>query len=210
MENKKGNGLTIFLIILVLIFAIVGTLLFTGVIKSPLVKCNEKEVVENNTINDNTKKDTTTVVQKTADERYKEYLTNLANSIKTNYLADADEIKGFTNNNWGSAELNQNLELIARKLNDNTNELDTYKIADNVVSFTATGNGQGAYYSVYYITADGKLYQAKKTDLSIDAYEIKELENKNIIEIRIGSMMYYGQVPIFVDIDGNIQYGISN
>ena len=49
MENKKGNGLVIFLIVLVLLLAVGGTLLLTGVIKSPFIeekKCDEKKTTE--------------------------------------------------------------------------------------------------------------------------------------------------------------------
>ena len=58
-ENKKsGKGLVITLIVLLVAFAACAALLFTGVIKSPMVKCEEKTTEKTNTKTDSdTKKD---------------------------------------------------------------------------------------------------------------------------------------------------------
>ena len=61
MENKKsGKGLVICLTIFMLVFATCTALLFTGVIKSPMVKCEDKVVEKTSTKTDDDTKKTDT------------------------------------------------------------------------------------------------------------------------------------------------------
>ena len=218
MENtkKKGKGLVITLAIFMVVFATCAALLFTGVVKSPLVeekKCTETKVdtkTTDDTKKTDTKTDTTTT--KTADERYKEYITSLAASIKEKYVSDHEihsesheskdyynaESYMYTNSSYGVA-IKSNLELVYT-----SNGIRDQHIADNVVSFYNIHEGNGLDYFIYFITTDGKLHRTELIDHIFNNTEltIEDLDYKNIIEVKQGSAV--AAVPIFIDIDGNV------
>lgn len=58
-NRKKGNGLVIFLVVLLLGITMAGTLVFTGVINSPFIKCDEKETKCDTTTKEDGKKSAT-------------------------------------------------------------------------------------------------------------------------------------------------------
>ena len=215
-NNKKGNGLVIFLIILMIVFASLTILLGTGVLKSPFVKCEEC-------------KDTTTVVEDnnkktefmSSDERYKEYIANLAKNIKEKSSFDANTIEGqfsgytndvYNNNYYNNGDetdyynisITKDLELI---INYGDSTFKEYKIADNVVTYSRIHTGNGGMSSLYFITTDGKVHSVN-IEASIyggKAVSIADLDKKNIIEIKQGSTS--AGFPVFIDIDGNVTFG---
>lgn len=228
-NNKKGNGLVILLIVLLLVFASVSVLFITGVIKSPFVKettnvetsnkttiTTESETTNSETVNNSsTNEQTTKVVTKSSDERYKEFITNLASSIKKNYINDhkqiegsyetsdiynSERMRGGANNNGYTVAVKNNLELIY-----SYQTTDERHIADNVVSFFDVYVGNGGYKTLYFITTDGVLHSV---NLELHLFEneelkIADLDYKNIVEIKTGATTS-ASVPIFIDIDGNV------
>ena len=221
MENtkkKSGKGLVICLTIFMLVFAACAALLFTGVIKSPMVKCEEKVVEKTSTKTaDDTKKSSTT--EKTADERYKEYISGLAESIKKNYISDhkvdeggyetSDQYNssrhGNTSNGIYTISVTSNLELVYSFLPTSSVSTEEKKLADNVVSYYDVYTGNGAMSTLYFITTDGVVHKANLEQNLYNGEElvITDLEYKNIIEVKAGSH-WGGAMPIFVDIDGNV------
>ena len=213
-ENKRScKGLVITLVIFMVAFATFAALLFTGVVKSPLVKWEKKTVEKTSTrTDDDTKKSSTT--EKTADERYKEYITNLAASIKKNYVSDHVIPEGgyesndhYNSERFGNASqgfyavgVTSNLELVY-----SFNDKKDVKIADNVVSFYTIFVGNGGMKTLYYITTDGVIHSAN-LEMHLyngDELKINDLEYKNIVEVKTGAT-YSASVPIFIDIDGNV------
>lgn len=73
-NNKKGNGLVIFLIILVLVMAVGLTLLLSGVINSPFVNKDSKEVETTETTVKEDKKESDNEVKET---RYYQMCENI-------------------------------------------------------------------------------------------------------------------------------------
>ena len=208
-EKKNNNGLVAFLVILLLVFAAGSVLLFTGVVKSPMVKCEEtKEII----YEDDTKKDSSTV--QTSEERYKKYLDSLAASIKKNYVSshetEENQYEKWTKDKynrqtfsvldkWYSVAVTSNLELVY-----SYGEAKDQHIDDNVVSFFTIHTGNGVYKSLYYITTDGKLHVANLESFLYENEVLKkeELEFKNIIEVKQGTST--AAIPIYIDIDGNV------
>ena len=221
MEGKKSNtGLVIFLVILLIAVTAVCTLLATGVVKSPFVKedCKDKTTV---VTNDDKKADNKTVTSKTADERYKEYIANLAKNVKEKSSFEANTIEGqfsgytndvYNNNYYNNGDetdyynisITKDLELI---INYGDSTFKEYKIADNVVTYSRIHTGNGGMTSLYYITTDGKVHSVN-IEASIyggKAVSIADLDKKNIIEIKQGSTS--AGFPVFIDIDGNVTFG---
>ncbi|MBR3116702.1 MAG: hypothetical protein IKF36_02365 [Bacilli bacterium] len=212
--KKKTNILAIILGVILVAVTTFGVLLYTGVVKSPMVK--EKDCTETTTKKDDTKKtDTKTDTTKSADERYKEYITNLAASIKENYISDhkIDEGGYETSDKYNSQRIfggsdrvgygvaiKSNLELVY-----SYQTTDERHIADNVVSFYPVYVGNGGYKTLYYITTDGVVHSANLELHLFDNQDLKitDLDYKNIIEVKSGTT-YSAAVPIFVDIDGNV------
>ncbi len=154
------------------------------------------------------------IKEKTADERYKEYLSNLSKSIKKQYVDDSTEKNAYSASTKNTTrvekeelsgaytvEINNNLELI---INSSSFNLDNYKISDNVLSYYIIHTGNGGFSSLYYITKDGKVYSAN-TEIAMyngSTIQSKEVDVKNIVEIKEGAST--AGFPLFVDIDGNI------
>lgn len=218
MEGRKSNkGLVICLIILLLAFVCISILLGMGIVKSPFVKCDDCKDKTTVVTNDDKKADTKTVTSKTADERYKEYISNLASSIKENYVSDHEideasheskdkynraSLKGGEYNNGYVVAIKSNLDLVYNYMTT-----DDRVIAKDVVSFYVIHEGNGIYKTLYYITSDGKLHSV---NLELHFFEneelkTKDLEYKNIVEVKQGSST--GGRAIFVDIDGNVTFG---
>ena len=214
-EVKKSNsGVLIFLIILVMGLTIVSVLLFTGIVKSPLVKYESKN---------NTNNSSTAIKEKNADERYKDYINNLADSIKKNYVGDyksvvnntADEYKYnkssdsyyFKSTNMYTLEITSDLKLLY--VIPSGNGLDYSKVADDVVSYFNIFVGNGGYHTLYFITTDGTLHSANVDEVLNEGKQlvVKNLEYKNIVEVKggiAGNEHTASHMPIFVDIDGNL------
>ena len=147
-----------------------------------------------------------TVKNKTADERYKEYLDNLVKSIKKTYVNSNKE-------DDYSTELS-NITYVEKK------DMDPYSISitkdliltvggeelsDKAVSYFNVHTGNGDYNTLYFITTEGKVYSAnyESSRVELKEPEVKEITGlKNIIEVKDGSST--AGVPIFVDIDGNL------
>ncbi|MBQ3475105.1 MAG: hypothetical protein IJH20_02945 [Bacilli bacterium] len=209
MENKKsGKGLVICLTIFMLVFAACAVLLFTGVIKSPMVKCEDKTTEKTSTkTDDDTKKSSTT--EKTVDERYKDYLNNLANEIKEKSKFDDGtleaDLPGIVNSTYDfeskmyTVSINKNLELTFTG-----NGYSNYKIADNVVLYNRIFYGNGGYSNIYYITTDGKIHMSNMEAVAFLGKEpnITDVDKKNIVNIIQGSSS--AGFPIFIDIEGNV------
>ena len=211
-EKKKGNtGLLVFLIILVMGLVVFSTLLFTGVMKSPLVKCETKPSTTNIT------------TEKTPDERYKEYIKNLADSIKKNYVGDyksvvtnsAEEYKYnkssdsyyFKSTNMYTLEITSDLKLLY--VVPSGSGPDYSKVADDVVSYFNIYVGNGGYHTLYFITTDGTLHSANVDEVLNEGKQlvVKDLEYKNIVEVKggiEGNEHTGSHMPIFVDIEGNL------
>ena len=174
-----------------------------------MVKCEEtKEII----YEDDTKKDSSTV--QTSEERYKTYLDSLAASIKKNYVSshetEENQYEKWTKDKynrqtfsvldkWYSVAITSNLELVY-----SFGETKDQKIADNVVSFYTIHTGNGAYKSLYFITTDGKVHSANIETFLYEnsTLEVKDLEFKNIIEVKQGTST--AAIPIYIDIDGNV------
>ncbi|MBQ3475208.1 MAG: hypothetical protein IJH20_03465 [Bacilli bacterium] len=223
MENKKsGKGLIITLVVLLIAFAACAVLLFTGVVKSPMVKCEEKVVEKTSTkTDDDAKKSSTT--EKTADERYKEYVSNLASEIKayynnskgrttslSSYASDSFKVYYDVYSGFGSYRLSisNNLELLMDASNPNNEELySKYKLADNVVAYFVKHLGNGVPSTLYYITSDAKLHSIEvETTLSQGSkdFTAKDLDKKNIVNIEQATFVDAGgEDVLFIDIDGN-------
>lgn len=222
-ENKKsGKGLVITLIVLLVAFAACAALLFTGVIKSPMVKCEEKVVEKTSTkTDDDTKKSSTT--EKSADERYKDYISKLAEDIKgyynnskgqntalQSYASDTFDV--YMDQGFGTYRLriNNNLELVMDVTKPNNESLyQGQKLADNVVAYFVKHLGNGIPSTLFYITTEGKLYSAElETALGegkFDSLEKKELDKKNIVNIEQATFVEAGgEDVLFIDIDGNV------
>lgn len=216
-ENKKsGKGLIIFLIILVIALATVGTLLFTGVIKSPMVKCEEKTTEKTDTKTDSdTKKSSTT--EKTVEERYKDYINNLANEIKEKSKFEDGTVEstlnGIINDTYNNVSLTDSSDSKWNYTVSITKDLDLlvtgngytdYKIGSNVVSYYRIFYGQSGFSNIYFITTDGVLHSFNLEPFIYGGKEpsVKALDKKNIVEVRQGSTT--AKYPIFVDIDGNL------
>lgn len=217
MENtnvKSKKGLVIFLIIVMIVLFAVLTLFFAGILKSPFVK--ETSTVTNTSTTSETTKETSTT--KTSNERYKDYISNLAKSIDEKYKEVKDyENPGLNNESVYNKNdvtglgyiitINEKKELKIKYISgvDKVNpDYVDYKIADNVVSYYRIHIGNGEYYSLFYITTEGKVYSASIENGIETAITTKEVENvKNIVEVKEGSGLTAG-FPIYVDIDGNI------
>ena len=191
----------IFIIILAFLVVGLGGFIAYDNFFKPNTKCEVKE----------TKISKTT---KTSDERYKEYLTNLSKNIEKKYknsndLDDISNTSTYKNediNESYTIKINQSKDLL---LTVNRGMVDSkytnYKLDGDVVSFYRVHTGNGGYYSIYYITEEGKVYS-----ISLDKYlyentdivsnEVKDV--KNIIEVKEGTGA--AGFPIFVDIDGNM------
>ena len=216
MEGKKSNkGLVIVLVILMLAFAAVSILLGMGIVKSPFVKdcCKDTTTV----VEDNNKK----TESKSSDERYKEYIANLAKNVKEKSSFDANTIEGqfsgytndvYNNNYYNNGDetdyynisITKDLELI---INYGDSTFKEYKIADNVVTYSRIHTGNGGMSSLYFITTDGKVHSVN-IEASIyggKAVSIADLDKKNIIEIKQGSTS--AGFPVFIDIEGNVTFG---
>ncbi|MBQ3475207.1 MAG: hypothetical protein IJH20_03460 [Bacilli bacterium] len=217
MENtnkKSGKGLVITLVIFMLAFAACAALLFTGVVKSPMVKEKDCKETKCDTTTKNDTKKTDTKTSTTADERYKEYISNLAASIKENSKFEEDPMtqglvgiffESYKNEVFGSevkyysVELTKDLELVY-----SYGDTKRQKVADNVVSYYRIHVGNGDSYRFYYITTDGTIHSVnlEETIYLGKTLDVKDLEYKNIVEVRQGSTV--AGFPVFVDIEGKI------
>ena len=192
----------IFIIILAfLVVGLAGFITYDNFFK-PATKCDVKEIKKTET------------KEKTADERYKDYLDNLSKSIQKTYVNETpteDYSTSIVNTSviekteLGSTyliEIDNKLEL---KVSSQEANLNDYKIADNVVSYYIIHTGNGGFSTLYYINSSGKVYSANVENAiynktNIETKEITDV--KNIIEIKEGSST--SGFPLFVDIDGNI------
>lgn len=152
------------------------------------------------------KKDT-----KTAEERYKDYLDNLKVSINRTYIDNGGEntyslpiintsrVENTMLSEVYNIKIDKNLELTI-----DSDSLNNYKIADNVLSYYIIHTGNGGFSSLYYITTEGKVFIADVENAIYNKTTIqtKEIDVKNIVEIKEGSST--AGFPMFVDIDGNI------
>ena len=198
-------------LIIILAFVLVGLIGFITYDNffKPNTKCNVNKTTTTTT--DSTKTDSKT--EKTSDERYKEYLSNLSKSIETKYkdfvdpgnagIYNTSSYKNDDLNLFYSLTINHNKELL---LTDYSGKYKDYKIADNVVSFYRVHLANGSYYIIYYITNDGKVYSLSLESIlnenkNIESSEVNNV--KNIVEIKEGGSEM-ASFTIFVDIDGNI------
>lgn len=193
----------IFLVVLAfLVVGLIGFITYDNFFK-PSEKCSTKK---------ETKKIETN--EKTADERYKEYLDNLAKSIEKTYvnkhpneeystsISNSTRVENQELGKSYSISINNKLELTTTA---EITGLNNGIIANNVVSYYIVHTGNGGFNSLYYITTEGKVYSA---NIEIALYnntslDIKEMDSvKNIVEVKNGNST--AGFPIYVDIDGNI------
>lgn len=182
---------------------VIGLAGFVGYDKflKPTSKCNCKT----------TKKESK---EKTADERYKEYINNLAKSIEEKYSETVDYKNLTINEDYYTsanteedykAYINGKKELYVSYI---SSEDPSTKIADNVVKYYNVVVGNGGYKLLYYITTEGKLYSINVESIGTGLKEPKEVDKKNIVEVRSGVATdengIGARIPLFVDIDGNL------
>ena len=191
----------IFIIILAfLVVGLAGFITYDNFFK-PATKCDVKE----------TKK--TETKEKTADERYKDYLDNLSKSIQKTY----GEKKGegmrpyehiYNNEQEYEIILDKNQKLLFTSYN-NLEKYNNYVLASDVVAYYRIPYGNGGFYSIYYITSKGEVHSAFVEQLQDDG-SIKDtkIDVKNIIDIKTVNKTdadgLGGSYTIFIDIDGNI------
>lgn len=152
--------------------------------------------------------------EKTADERYKEYVNNLAKSIEENYSESGDGKALKINEDYytsGITNETYRIYVTGKKelyLNYINSEDPSKKLADNVVKYYNVYVGNGGYRMIYYITTEGKLYSIDVESIGTELKEPKELDKKNIVEVREGLSTdengIGARTPIFIDIDGNL------
>lgn len=167
----------------------------------------------------NTVKETkkTETKEKSADERYKDYLENLSKSIEKKYAEPKDfdnqglidqsmYTQAIENVNY-TVTINEKKELRisygeSEVINPTYKE---YKIADKVLAYFRVHVGNGGMYNIFYITEEGKVFSVNVEQLPTDKpSEPKEVTGvKNIVLIKEGTTVSAG-LPIYIDIDGNI------
>ncbi len=194
----------IFIIILAfLVVGLAGFIAYDNFVKQEpsCTKCDVKE----------TKK------EKTADERYKDYLNNLAKNIEKKYsepidfdnpgLIDQSTYSQVFENVSYTITLNEKKELNisygeSEIINPTYKE---YKIADNVLAYFRVHVSNGGMYNIFYITGEGKVFSVNVEGLPTEKpQEPKEITDvKNIVLVKEGTTVSAG-LPIYVDIDGNI------
>ena len=213
MENtkKKGKGLVITLAIFMVAFATCAALLFTGVVKSPLVeekkcetKCDTKTT--DDTKKTDTKADTKTdaTTEKTADERYKDYINNLSKSIEKQKITSH-----YSTNGGYSFQIiiDNNKNLLIGGDAPTFNRMAN-KVADGVIDFFITGVGNGGFHSIYYLNTNGELYRASlETSFENNQFEFEKVEVKNIVGVKpivTSNGVEAANSAAFIDIDGNV------
>ena len=207
-NNKSKKGLIITLVVFMLAFATCAALLFTGVVKSPLVeekKCTETKC-DTKTTDDTKKTDTKTdaTTEKTADERYKEYIDNLSKSI------EKQKITFYYRTNGGYSFqiiIDNNKNLLIGGDAPTFNRMAN-KVADGVIDFFITGVGNGGFHSIYYLNTNGELYRASlETSFENNQFEFEKVEVKNIVGVKpivTSNGVEAANSAAFIDIDGNM------
>lgn len=228
MEKKKGNGLVIFLVLVILVMG--GFITYDKVLKDKYFSNNNEK---NKTAKENTK--TTTEEESNvqssnsisnADELYQKYLNNLKENVDKTYNnmpATEDEYEFSKNHdeyNYGgisSQVIEDSIEgtkstidlsdgkLSIEIMSDGENK--TFNVDNNVLQFFVTEIGNGGFHCVYYIKENGKIYESQVEALlsrSEKPIEIKNLKNiVGIISSGFGFLSGW-QEAIFIDIEGNL------
>ena len=193
MEEKKSSNLIIVILIcLVLVCgAGVGGYLFG---KKDRTKCdvpNTKEEVKE----DKDEKDGFYLVSNKYLEKFE---GNTIIRLYKNETADDSELEYefyWKDHN----ELTANFSV-------NGDKIDNIKIADNVKMFKLIYTGNAGYYSLYYLTEDGKVYCVHIDEILIldEEFVSKELDD-------LKDIIYFNEfrgpdacIPLFVDKDYNI------
>ena len=185
MENsKKGNGLTVFLIVLVLLLAVGGTLLFTGIVKSPLIKETKCKETKCKTTKTETKKEEkeTRYFQYSADSeqvddnrnplpKYYEVELNKDGTAKLGFLRvnDADDKVGiYTEDDKYIIVAVNNTNELCKEINQMIADVcsDTIIfIKDNGVLKTQRSNDQLFHFDIDNVNSSMEYKQVQKSDL---------------------------------------------
>lgn len=152
--------------------------------------------------------------EKTADERYKEYLENLSKSMKEKYserntagMNQYNLIYNSLNEQEYSLEIDNSLNLLFSSFN-HLESFNKYKIAEDVVAYFLVRTGNGGYQSLYYIKSNGEVHNATIEQIDDGTIKDVKVDVKNVVEVRsvvsVDENGIGGSKAIFVDIDGNI------
>ena len=204
MENKKNSkGLVITLVIFMLVFAACAALLFTGVIKSPMVKekdCTETKCSVDTKTDDDTKKDS-----KVEDTGLKEGYLVYENDYKIygiyNYVELASVVVGYNDNIYlvdgGDNQVGCIKKLGELQFDENSKakcgwehgtDSDAYKFTTKeselakVVFRVPIGSTSG-YKTPILIRKDGSIETTnKQTANAVKDYKIKDFIEETCIE----------------------------
>ncbi len=143
--------------------------------------------------------DNTSVLKSNTTE-YTKYLSKLNNEINNKY--NGTKRQYMSSNRTGAyGELTYYIELSKDKIL----KINDKKVADNVLEYFVSDNGNGGAKSLYYITTNGELYKVNHEVSLYDKTDItpKKLLYKNIVSVLSG-VLDNSRGPIFIDIEGNM------
>ena len=209
MEKKKGTGLVIFLVLVIL--AMGGFITYDKVLKDKYFSkdSDESKEVENNK-EDNKTKDNNNTKEKTADEMYEEYLENFKKSYGTKINEERTMI---VFGKMALSEANYSYEITKDKeLYIDIDYTGKFKIDSNVINMFLIDVGQSGMAALYYIKNDGNLYKFIADDFEDkevaewNSIKGKKVNLKNIVSVNqtIFGKESSARGPIFIDIEGNI------
>lgn len=192
--EKKNNTLLILVIILSILVISLGGFIVIDKMTNDNFQEEKNDKNENNNyeqFSNNLKKEIS---------KYNEYAKN-SQFVISKIIPDGYEVY-----------LNNQQELFVKYYNSELNEkYGEYKISDNVLGFYIIPSGQDVGNSLYFINDDGTVGMSD-VEYGIEMGQIsvrKDLGYKNIVSITSGS--FSGEMsgikkPIFIDINGNINY----
>ena len=185
-NNKKGNGLVVFLVVLVLLLAVGGTLLFTGVVKSPLIKETKCKETKCNTKTETKKVEKETRYYQFESEsqendasgnplrKYYEVELNKDGTAKIAYLRvnDADDKVGIytEDDKYVIMAVNNTREQckeLVPEIADVCSDTIIF-IKDNGILKTQRSNDQLYHFEIDNVNSSMEFKEVKKTDLQTD------------------------------------------
>lgn len=208
MEGKNNTNLTTLVAVLVTLVLCLGGF----VVYSSMANKNEKTPTDviTNTSSDVKDTNTVTTIEKSADERYREFIANLKKgAVNFNANEYVNTQRMVLNNNNGSLRINEKYELWYKGPFAKNND---FKIADNVIyMFTLAQDGNTRNYDLYFLKVDGKVYKVALLDENYEVFStlqtVSSIGLKNIVGVSDSSWSTAKYTsPIFVDIEGNIHY----
>lgn len=217
-KNKKGASN---LLVIILLLVIIGLITFIV-----LTSQNDKDMNNKENINDTAQNDTTNVqfvdsnteseqsiqvVQKSADERAKEYLSNVMKAYEEDYkimekaIAEATEMPNFGNAAYKRVNLErgtggEEINTMARINSKHEVEFENEVIASNAALLYVFRYAQNAGYCLVIIHGDGSASFADVSSAGARVFNIKNAKNV-VSAFQVSAAMSDYRL---VDIDGNI------